>query len=119
MQTHRWRHISHGAYLTLSEVFQSLAFMLIAVSTQAIMQMFGRVTLVVRPHWYKHEWFKAFVASQNCVWGIILAFVVDLPRLPVGERVLVGMVAGFLSLGVYEMVLKRFEATSTTPKEEC
>lgn len=106
--------------MTFTETFSSLAFMLIALSVQAIMQVFGRVTLAVRPQWYKHEGFKAFVSSQNCMWGIALSFVVDLPRLPVGERVLVGMVAGFLSLGAYEMILKRFEATATTaPKEEC
>jgi hypothetical protein len=98
--------------MNIIDVFTSLAFALIAIGTQAIMQTLGRITLALRPEWYKRSWFRAFVASQNLFWGAVLAELVEMPDIGRGERLLVGLIAGFMSLSVYEIVLKRFEATA-------
>lgn len=90
-----------------------------ALCVQAIMQMLARMTNAVVPNWRQYGWFRAFVASQNLMWGVALAFVPDfLPGKAFFERAVLGVVAGFASHAVYKFFLKRFDLTSAKPKAQ-
>lgn len=87
-----------------------------ALCVQAIMQTLARITNVIAPKARDVAWFRVFVACQNIVWGLILAFSTNfLPGKTFFERAVLGIVAGSVSHLVYKFFLKKFELTNTKP----
>lgn len=87
-----------------------------ALFVQVVMQTLARVTNVIAPKAREVAWFRVFVASQNIVWGLIIAFSTNfLPGKTFFERAVLGIVAGSVSHLVYKYFLKRFELTNTKP----
>lgn len=102
---------------SLAKALETLALhaLLIALGTQALMQTLGRVTTAVRPGWYEHEAFRAFVASQNLFLGCLVALLIE-DAMGWRHRLLLGLIGGAFSAVIYETVLKRFELTAVKPK---
>lgn len=87
-----------------------------ALCVQGIMQTLARITNVIAPTARDVAWFRVFVACQNVVWGLILAFSTNfLPGKTFFERAVLGIVAGSVSHLVYKFFLKKFELTNTKP----
>lgn len=103
----------------LTKALEALALhaLLIGLGTQAIMQTLGRATAALKPSWYGHELFRAFVASQNLLWGAVVALLLE-GEMTWRHRMLLGLIGGAFSAVIYEVVLKRFEITAVKPKEQ-
>lgn len=87
-----------------------------ALFVQVIMQTLARVTNLLAPKAREVTWFRIFVASQNIVWGLIIAFSSNfLPGKTFFERAVLGVVAGSVSHLVYKFFLNKFAITNTKP----
>ena len=91
--------------------FWAASLFVVAVITTA-----KRAVSVASPALVQRGWFKAMLTAMNLVLGMVTAIPTGfLPGATLGQRLIVGCVAGAASHTVYHLVLKRFMGGGSSP----
>lgn len=89
-------------------IFLSWKFLMACVAVSAAVETLKRVMMAQAPRFVAAAGGQTVLALANLVAGPLAAFALGLPDVgTVGQRIVVGIAAGFVSHGVYTAVFKR------------